>query len=128
MNPSLDDLVLPSGANLQDSELAQALHGRVGLLEAQEKVKLTGDLLSGSAKKKLVAAGLARHAMQRKGWINADELSASTEWFAVQVQQKPKSVGEELSRLKRTGLIDRDHTGWFVPLWALRQAIDFLDE
>src|SRR5260370_33231316 len=87
MNPSLDDLVLPSGANLQDSELAQALHGRVGLLEAQEKVKLTGDLLSGSAKKKLVAARLARHAMQPQGWINADALSASTEWFAVQVQQ-----------------------------------------
>ena len=53
---------------------------------------------------------------------------AFLEWFANQTQQKPKFVGEELSRLKKSGLMDRNHKGWFVPLWALRQAIELVNE
>jgi hypothetical protein len=123
--PSLDDLEIDG---IEDNELALGLHGRVGIVKGQDRVRLLGDVLDGSAKKKLVAAGLARHAMQRKGWIDEGQLAASTEWFAIQIQQKPKTVGEELSRLKKAGLVDRGETGWLVPLWALRPAIEFLSE
>ena len=124
---SLDDLVIRE-TDLEDCELATSLRGKVGLIEGMDKIKLLGSLLQNNTKQRLIAAGLARHAMRRKGWIDDQSLSASTEWFAVQVQQKPKSVGEELSRLKKAGLFERQEGGWLVPRWALRQAIEFLGE
>jgi hypothetical protein len=127
MPRTLDDLIIAEDG-LDDSELAAALHGRVGLLQEQLNVRLLGEFAKGPAKRRLVAAGLARHAMRRKGWVDEKGLAASADWFATQVQQKPKSVTEELSRLKKAGLMERDDLGWRVPLWALRQAIDFLNE
>jgi hypothetical protein len=124
---TLDDLVIGE-AELDDGELAGALHGRVGLLKEKLGVRLLGTFPREPAKKRLVAAGLARHAMHRQGWIEEPALSATAEWFANQVQQKPKSITEELSRLKKAGLMDRDEHGWRVPLWALRSAIEYLEE
>ncbi|MDB5356648.1 MAG: hypothetical protein JWN24_3101 [Phycisphaerales bacterium] len=125
--PTLDDLVIGSD-ELEDADLAAALHGRVGLVKERLSVRLLGAAANDGAKKRLIAAGLARHAMRRKGWLDEGDLSAAVEWFANQIQQKPKSVTEELSRLKKLGLMDRDQRGWHVPTWALRQAIVFLGE
>lgn len=124
---SLDDLVA-SDDQTPDSELAATLHGQITLIEGRDAVRLIGAMKDASARKKLVAAGLARHVMLRKGWIKETGLGAPTEWYSIQVQQKPKSVGEELSRLKKVALIERDDTGWRVPLWALRDALDFLSK
>ncbi len=124
---TLDDLILDHD-ELEDSELAAALHGRIGLIDRQTIVRLLGTFAEEPTKKRIVAVGLARHAMKRKGWVEDDGLGAPPEWYANQVQQKPKSVGEELSRLKKAGFMDRNRTGWYVPLWALRQAIDFVNK
>ena len=123
---TLNDLVM-TDEGLDDGELAAALHGRVGLIKDNLSVRLLGSFARDGAKKRLVAAGLARHAMRRQGWIDDEGLSAGAEWFANQVQQKPKSVTEELSRLKKACLMDRDEVGWRVPFWALRQAIEFIN-
>ena len=124
---TLADLVIGDD-ELDDGELASALHSRVGLVKEQLGVRLLGTFGREAAKKRLVAAGLARHAMHRQGWLEEAALSAGAEWFANQVQQKPKSVVEELSRLKKAGLMDRDEHGWRVPLWALRSAMEYLEE
>src|SRR5438270_81987 len=77
---SLDDLVVGE-TELDDSELAKALHGRIGLLREQHNVRLLGSFVSAPAKKRIVAAGLARHAMRRKGWVDEQGLAATAEWF-----------------------------------------------
>jgi hypothetical protein len=123
--PTLNDLIM-SGEEMDDGELAAALHGKVGIAKENLNVRLFGPLVRDASKKRLVAAGLARHAMVRQGWIGDEDLSASADWFAKQIQQKPKSVTEELSRLKKAGLLERDERGWRVPSWALSQAIEFI--
>jgi hypothetical protein len=125
--PSLNDLFVAAD-EFADEELAAALHGRLVLKKGGEEVKLLGSLANAAAKKKLVACALARHVLFRTGAVEEQNVAAPTEWFAEQTQQKPKSVGEELSRLGKEGLMQRDENGWRVPRWALRKAINFIEE
>lgn len=124
---TLDDL-FTSGGDIQDTELACALKGKISLANNTDRVFIEDTLSAAGTKKKLVAVSLGRHALVRKNLLQADALAKPSEWYAVQVQENPKTVAEELSRLKNKGIFDRTDKGYLVPLWALRKALVFLSE
>jgi hypothetical protein len=124
---SLDEL-FQKGASVEDGKLAGVLKGKITLAEGTDRVFITTEFAKESAQKRLVAVGLGRHVLRRKDAIKEEELAKPSEWYSLQVQVKPKSVLEELSRLKGRGIFERNDQGYYIPLWALKAALDFIQK
>lgn len=121
--PTLDDL-FRGEHDVEDRELAETLHGRVSLTKDLDKVFFAET--QASINTRLVLAGLARHALQRKGLIKEEGVAKDPDWYARQLQEKPKTVSESLSRLKRQNIFVKNEKGYQIPAWGVRKAIEFL--
>lgn len=124
---SLDDL-FQTGQVVQDGDLAAALKGRITLVPGVDRVFLEDAFYGAPVKKRLIAVGLGRHVLVRKGVTTDEELGRPVQWFAEQVQEQPTTVAQELSRLKAKQLFVRTDKGYAIPGWALRKAVSFLLE
>lgn len=124
--PTLEDLF--EDRSIDDSGLAAALVNKVILTKDAQNVSLVDDFAQAPIKKRLVAVGLALHALLRRNLITEEELARPTAWYAEQTQERPKTVGELLSQLKGRRLFERTENGYRVPGWAVRKAVAYLGE
>lgn len=123
---ALDELFRSVRA-VEDVELARALKGKIYLAEGEvNRVFLEDGYSSASIPKRLAAIGLGLHVLRLKGLIKDDDVAKPADWFAEQAQERPKTVLENLSKLKRQKLFERTELGYRIPSWALRKAIEYV--
>ena len=116
-----------SGGSVDDGNLAAVLKGKVYLSkDAVDRVFIEEGFRKVSASSKLLAVGLALHVLRRKGLAKDEDLAKPAEWYAEQIQDKPKYVLEQLSKLKGRMLFDRTDLGYRIPTWGVRRALDSL--
>lgn len=125
---ALDEL-FKSSAAVDSGDFVAALKGKVFLTEGESNRVFLEDVFSKAPNKtRLIAVGLGLHVLHRKGLIGDEGLSRQADWYANQIQAPPKTVLEELSRLKssKLGVFERTEGGYRIPTWAVRKAIEHL--
>lgn len=118
------DSLFKDECDVEDRELAEVLYGKVSLTKDPDRVFFAER--QATINVRLVLAGLARHAFQRKDLIKAEDLAKDPNWYAEQLQEKPKTILEQLSRLKGNNIFVKNEKGYQIPAWGVRKAIEFL--
>lgn len=124
---TLEDLFKPA-EKVEDTELAEVLFGKLSLTKEKDHVFLENDFAKrASINDRLIAVGLARHVLHRKGIIPEEDLAKPAEWYSREIQENPRTVLEQLSRLKAQRIFERTNKGYQIPLWAVKRAIEYLE-
>jgi hypothetical protein len=113
----LESLLVEEGEQAVDSLLREALEPFVAFSKSGRMVTKP-EFLKLSHQNQILVALLGRHAMVRLKLPGAT-LEASAETLQSDCLVPLKSAREHLSRSKARRLLEKNATGYFIPMWAL---------
>jgi hypothetical protein len=120
----LEALFVEEGEQAVDSKLRTVLEGYVGFTR-DGRIVTKPAFLKLSQQSRILVALLARQAMVRLK-LEGALLERSAESLQEECLIPLKSCREYLSRLKKRRLIEKNASGYFVPIWAISTVAEAL--